>query len=170
MRYGHFAAGVVLAFSGYLPAAELTRPPLIDNERVTVWDVSLAQGTSGPRTPHDEDAVILFLEGGQIRNVDKVGKASVARRSFGDAVLVPKGTDAVDTLISGGTAHEVVIALKDHLAPPGANTSGYPTAFPRVGAVKTLDDPRFTAWHYSWTRTDDRSSERGVSGIEMNIG
>jgi uncharacterized protein YjlB len=45
-----------------------------------------------------------------------------------------------------------VIALKDHPEPATANTTGYPTAFPRAGAVKMLDDPRFTAWHYSWTK------------------
>jgi uncharacterized protein YjlB len=63
-----------------------------------------------------------------------------------------QGTEAIDTLVSGSPAHEVVIALKDHPVSAIANTSGYPTAFPRAGSVKILDDPRFTAWHYSWTK------------------
>jgi hypothetical protein len=33
-----------------------------------------------------------------------------------------------------------------------ADTTGYPTAFPRAGSVKILDDPRFTAWHHGWTK------------------
>jgi hypothetical protein len=126
--------------------------PLIDNERVTVWDVLLPEGVSGPMTPESEDAVILFLEGGQIRTVDRTGKARTVTRNFGDAVFVPKGTGAIDTLVSGSPAHEVVIALKDHPVPAIANTSGYPTAFPRAGSVKILDDPRFAAWRYSWTK------------------
>jgi hypothetical protein len=74
--------GVLLV--GMSLAAQTYAAPLIDNERVTVRDVSLPEGVSGPATI--------------------------------------------------------------------ANTSGYPTAFPRAGAVKVLDDPRFTAWHYSWTK------------------
>jgi hypothetical protein len=133
-------------------AAPAYSAPVIDNDRVTVWDVPLAVGASSPVTPHDNDAVILFLEGGQVRTVDRTGRASVAVRRFGDAVYVPRGTDAINTLISGGPAHEVLIALKDHAVPPVANTSGYPSAFPRAGLVKVLDDPRFTTWHYRWTK------------------
>jgi uncharacterized protein YjlB len=141
-----------LPLLGALLAAQVCAAPLIDNERVTVWDVPLTEGASGQATPKTEAAVILFLEGGQIRTVDGTGKARIAMRSFGDALLVPKGTESIDTLVSGQPAHEVVIALKDHPVPALANTSGYPTAFPRAGAVKVLDDPRFTVWHYSWTR------------------
>ena len=43
--------------------------PVIDNERVTVWDVILTAGTPGPSTPHELDTVIMFLEGGSIRTV-----------------------------------------------------------------------------------------------------
>jgi hypothetical protein len=142
--------GVLLL--GMSLAAEAYAAPLIDNERVTVWDVSLSEGVSGPRTPENEDTVILFLEGGQIRTVDRTGKARIVMRNFGDAVFVPKGTDAIDTLVSGGPAHEIMISLKDHPVPAIANTSGYPTAFPRAGSVKMLDNSRFTAWHYSWTK------------------
>jgi hypothetical protein len=143
-------------FSMSLLAAILAAPansaPVIDNERVTVWDVPLTVGASGPKTPHDNDAVILFLEGGQVRTVERNGKAGIAARSFGDAVYVPRGADAVDTLVSGGPAHEVMILLKDHTVPPFVNTSGYRVAFPRPGAVKGLDDARFTTWHFSWTK------------------
>ncbi len=125
--------------------------PVIDNERVTVWDITLTKGTAGPSTPHDLDTVIMFLEGGRIRTVDSDGKSTVAARAFGDAVFVPKGKDAKDVLLSEGAAHEVVIALKDHSSPSISNTSGYPAAFPRPGSVKVLENSRVTVWHYSWT-------------------
>jgi hypothetical protein len=133
-------------------AAQGCAAPLIDNDRVSVWDIPLAAGASGPTTPQSEDAVILFLEGGRIRTVDRTGKASIATRTFGDAVFVPRGTGAIDTLVSGGPAHEVMISLKNHPVAAIANSSGFPTPFPRAGAVKMLDDPRFTTWHYSWTK------------------
>jgi predicted metal-dependent enzyme (double-stranded beta helix superfamily) len=125
--------------------------PVIDNERVTVWDVTLANGDSAPPTSRDLDTVIMFLEGGTIRTVVK-GKTTTATHAFGDAVFVPAGSDAVDTLISAGHAHEVVIALKPHAVPSAVpNTSGFPLAFPRPGVVKVLENARVVVWHYAWT-------------------
>jgi redox-sensitive bicupin YhaK (pirin superfamily) len=137
---GVFLVGIFLA-------SEACSAPLIDNERVAVWDVSLPKGVSGPTTPDSEDAVVLFLEGGQIRTVDRTGSARIAMRNFGDAIFVAKGTGAIDMLVSGGPAHEVMISLKDHPLRALANTCGYPSAFPRAGSVKVLDNSRFTAWH-----------------------
>jgi hypothetical protein len=143
---------LAFTFLTMLIAAKVYAAPLIDNERVTVWDVPLAAGASGPATSKDEDTVILFLEGGEIRTVDRAGKNSIAVRKFGDAVFVPRGTESIDMLVSGQPAHEVVVSLKDHSIPAITNASGYPTAFPRAGAVKGLDSSRFTTWHYSWTK------------------
>jgi len=143
---------LVTSTLGVVLAAQSHSAPLIDNERVTVWDVTLTEGVSSPVTPHNYDAAILFVEGGQIRTLDGNGKASSVMRNFGDVVFVPKGTDTIDTLVSGGPAHEVVIWLKDHPVPAIANTSGYPTAFPRLGSTKVLDNARVTAWNYRWTQ------------------
>jgi hypothetical protein len=136
--------------AGSLPA--VAQPaPVIDNERVTVWDIKLTKGEAGPATPNDQDTVIMFLEGGDIRTLSKDGKASTATRQFGDAVFVPRGTDATDTLMSDGRAHEIVVALKDHREPAIPNTTGLPAAFPRPGSAKALDNDRVVVWRYSWT-------------------
>jgi hypothetical protein len=140
-------AVMLLAVS--LPAAAQPAP-VIDNERVTVWDITLEKGLSGPVTPHDMDTVIMFLEGGRIRTLGAGGKASTATRKFGDAVFTPKGTDARQMLVSDGEAHEIVIALKDYRVPVVVNTTGLPAAFPRPGSVKALDNDRITVWHYTW--------------------
>jgi hypothetical protein len=124
--------------------------PVIDNERVTVWDVNLARGESAPATPNDMDSVIVFLEGGRFRTVVRGGKISTATRSFGDAVFVPQGRDAIQTLLSDAPAHEIIVALKDYRVPAIVNTTGLPAAFPRSGAVRALDNDRITVWHYSW--------------------
>jgi hypothetical protein len=55
-----------LSLLAMILAAPAYTATVIDNERVTVWDVPLTVSTSGPMTPHDNDAVILFLEGGQV--------------------------------------------------------------------------------------------------------
>ena len=142
------AMGFGLAILAAAPA--LAAAPTIDNDRVTVWDVKLAPGESAPATVHDLDTVIMFLEGGTIRTVAG-GKTTTATRKFGDAVFVPAGTDAVDTLVSGGPAHEVVVALKPHAVPSAIpNTTGLPNAFPRDGVVSVLNNDRVLVWHYAW--------------------
>ncbi len=124
---------------------------LIDNEYVTVWEVKLAQGESSPSTPHDLDAVVLVVEGDSIRTKDGHGHSRVVERQFGEGRFVPKGTDEVDTLIGGGPAHEVLIALKNHPGPPHATSPRYPDAFPRRGATKLFENGRVILWNYSWT-------------------
>lgn len=141
---------VLLAGLTSLPAlAAPTAAPVIDNDRVTVWDITLAMGQATPATPADKDTIIMFLEGGRIQTAMAGGTTITASRKFGDAMLIPKGSAAVDTLVSGGPAHEIVVAIKDHAATAVTNTSGLPLAFPRPGSVKVLDDPRLTVWHCS---------------------
>jgi uncharacterized RmlC-like cupin family protein len=147
-----FITWLALPLAAASAATAAAAGPVIDNERVMVWDVKLAPGESGPASPHDEDTVIMFLEGGQIRTVDGNGKATTAERKAGDVVFVPRGTDATDTLVSGGLAHEVVVTLKDRKAAPIANTAGLPPAFPRPGSVKVLDNDRVVAWNYTWAK------------------
>jgi hypothetical protein len=129
-------------------AAATAAAPLIDNERVSVWDVRLAPGEAAPPTPADRDSVIMFLEDGRVRTLAG-GRTTEADRRFGEAVFVPKGTRAVDTAV-GRPVHEVVVALKDAPHAPIANTSGLPPAFPRPGVVKALETPRVVVWNYSW--------------------
>jgi hypothetical protein len=124
--------------------------PVIDNEQVMVWDIRLEQGAPVRAPAHELDTVIMFLEGGRIRTVGAGGKTSIAMQEFGDALFVPKGSDATQTLLSGGSAHEIMIALKDFRVPVVANTTGLPAAFPRPGSVKVLENDRVVVWHYSW--------------------
>ena len=136
-----------------LPALAVAAPaPAIDNDRVTVWDVTLNRGEETPAIPADLDRVVMFLEGGSMRITFADGKSQTVTHKFGDAMLVPKGSSMTTTLVSRGPAHEIIVALKDHSEPPVANPTSYPLAFPRPGSVKVLDNPRFTVWHYSWTR------------------
>jgi hypothetical protein len=124
---------------------------VIDNDQVTVWDITLKHGQQGPATPKDQDAVILYLEGGTIENETVTGKTTVTRK-FGDAVFVPKGSNIRETLTGNSPAHEVVVWLKDAKPKTIPNPTEYPTAWPRPGAVKTLENDRVIAWHYSWIK------------------
>ncbi len=124
--------------------------PVIDNERVTVRDITLSAGTPGAMERHANDFVTMFLTGGQIRTTGADGKTSVTTRNAGDAVFGRKGTEEKEEVISGGPARLIVVDLKDHPVPPMANKSGLPAAFPRPGSKKILENDRVIVWNYTW--------------------
>lgn len=108
----------VMLFQAAQPASP---KPVIDNERVTVWDVTSPIATSGTQSL---DTVVITASG--------------------NAAFFAKGkTPQVD-------GRSVVIALKDHPVPPIKNTSGYPLGFPRPGAKKLLENDRVIVWDYTW--------------------
>jgi hypothetical protein len=95
--------------------------PILDNERVTVWDTTSAL----PAAQHDFVAVSLSQKG--------------------TAVFGHKGDIAGEAGV-----RTVVIELKDHRPAPIANTSGYPLAFPRRYARKLLENDQVVVWDNVW--------------------
>jgi len=95
--------------------------PVIDNERVVVWDATGAM----PPAAHDFVAVSLSRPG--------------------TAVFGHKGEIAG----KAGT-RSVVIELKDHPLAPIPNDSGFPLAFPRPHSHKLLENDRVIVWNYVW--------------------
>ena len=118
-----------------LVASPFASMPIVDNERVTVWDV-----TSGdPAAPkHDGDTMwIDRLDDQFMEMVERV--AEVAFKAAGQRF---------DAAALGGRA--IVIDLKDHKVAPLPNTSGYSNAFPRPGVRKLFENARVVVWDYSW--------------------
>jgi hypothetical protein len=105
--------------------------PVIDNERVTVWDVTWTKGAAYPAAP-DRDAVFMRLTGA------KAGTASFSA----------KGSERNKTGHVGD--RWLVIELKDHPVPPLENKTGYPLAFPRPHVKKLLENDRVIVWSYRW--------------------
>jgi hypothetical protein len=98
--------------------------PVIENDRVAVWDVS------APVTAQPLDAVVVSLSG--------------------SASFLPKGA----TRQSAGqtsTERSIVIDLKDCPVTPLPNPTSYPLAFPRPGSKKILENARVIVWDYTWT-------------------
>ncbi len=120
MKFATRLAPALLAFvTGCATTAHNT--PIIDNERVTVWDTT----TPLPPAQHDFIAVSLTKKG--------------------TAVLGHKGE-----IPGGAGARTVVIELKDHPVSPYPNNTGYPNAFPRPHVVKLLETDRVIVWSYRW--------------------
>jgi hypothetical protein len=95
--------------------------PLIDNERITVWDTT----TALPPAEHDFIAVSLTHKG---------------HAKFGHQGDIP-ARDGV---------HTVVVELKGNAPPPFANTTGLPLAFPRPHVKKLFENDQVVVWRYVW--------------------
>jgi hypothetical protein len=95
--------------------------PLIDNERVTVWDATSAL----PPAEHDFVAVPLSREG-----------------------TVLSGHQG--TVPSENGVRTIVIELKDNSLGQIPNNSGYPSAFPRPHSKKLLENDRVIVWDTVW--------------------
>jgi hypothetical protein len=78
-------------------------------------------------------------------------------------VTVPLPLDAVLVSLSGGAQFvpkgttpkiadkSILIELKEPAAPPIANPTTYPLAFPRPGSRKLLENNAVIVWDYTWT-------------------
>ncbi|MGA2777447.1 MAG: hypothetical protein ABSF94_07810 [Steroidobacteraceae bacterium] len=112
---------LALGGTAAVAAAAATPSPVIDNDRVTVWDVT----TTLPPAAHD------FLA------LSYPGKGSV---TVGHPGETPGHADQ----------HTVVIELKNAAVTPLANASGYPNAFPRPRVEKVLETDKLIVWRYRW--------------------
>jgi hypothetical protein len=108
---------VILSLAALSHSAE----PVIENDRVVVWDTTTAM----PPAQHDFVAVSLSQKGTVI---------------FGHQGTIP----------SKDGARTVVIELKDNSPPPIANSTAYPLAFPRPHAKKLLENDRVIVWNSIW--------------------
>lgn len=130
-------AGMVVACVAGLAAVHgASAPPaapLLDNPRVTVWDVT---GSDMPTLPSLDAIVVLEAP------------AAVA----GKVLFVPRG-GSLDAVKTSGATRLAVIAVKDEKAAQSKNPSDAPEAFPRPGKLtKALDNTRATVWDYTFER------------------
>lgn len=124
--------------------------PVIDNERVTVWEASLTPRESISMKPYHTDLATVFLSDGDLRVTDTHGVSKVASQKRGDVVFTRKDSEEKEEVTSPHPIETLVIELKDHSVPPLSNTTGYPLAFPRPGSKKIIENDRIVAWNYTW--------------------
>jgi hypothetical protein len=106
------------------PALAADPAPVIDNERVRVFDTTAALPAM-----QDDFVAIAFEKGTAV---------------FGHAGETA-GTDG---------ARSIVIDLKNNPVPALANNSGYPNAYPRPHIEKLLENDRVIVWRYRWYLND----------------
>jgi len=116
--------------------------PVIDNERVKVWDITLIPGKPTLMQRHESAVVTMFLDGGKIRSTKENGETIVSERKFGEIVYDALGTEHIEEVISGSPARLIVAELKEHPEPLYVNKSGYPPAFAQR-AIRDASQPTF---------------------------
>jgi hypothetical protein len=128
-----------------LPARAQEAPaPVLDNARVTVRDIHLEAGKTGPAIEHAGDFVVLYFDGGRMRRRDGV----TATHEAGAAAFGHGGVTR-DTAI-GKAQREIVVELKDAPSNTVPNTTGLPPGFPREGSKLILETPKVRVWNYAW--------------------
>ena len=126
--------------------------PIIDNDRVTVWDVTWEKNQPGFTASSDHDSVTVYLAGGNFKITAPDGTSRTIAHKTGDAVFRFKGVRRSEAWVGSGTPPRTTeIALKDSDKRPAANTSGNPLAFPRPGAKNLIDNDRIFVWDSRWT-------------------
>ncbi len=99
---------------------------VVDNARVTVWDVIWPSDAHGPIQRMTTDTVTVALTDGPIRVVDLTGTEKTVTRKIGDVRYGLKGDGHREESVGAAVPHDIVIELKDAKVPPLANTSKYP--------------------------------------------
>jgi len=124
---------------------------LLDNDRVTVWDVVWPKGQPTARHRHPYALAGVYLEPGARVITDADGSRRNVRNEAGGVTFQLKGLTHVEEGTSDAPLHAIMIELKQD-APMGDDPSAdLPPAFPRDGARQLLDNERVRVWDYAFT-------------------
>jgi len=132
--------------------------PLIENERVTAWDIKVPARTNmGLKEIDKRDTVIVSLD------KDHLGQVEFRARDSGGGLRNSKLEPS----------RSVVVALTDVKVPALPNKTGFQLAFERPGIKKILDNDRVNVWEYTWTNgapTPMHFHDRDVTVVYLDDG
>ncbi len=140
------------------PSANLPPPfpragakQLLDNERVTVWDVVWPKGQPTALHRHPYALAGVYLDPGTRVITATDGSTRNVSNEPGGVTFQLKGLTHVEEGTSDPPLHAIMIELKQD-APVGDDASpDLPPAFPRDGAKQLLDNDRVRVWDYAFT-------------------
>jgi hypothetical protein len=124
---------------------------LIDNERVTVWEVVSQKGKPSGMHRHKYDGIGIDLADASVKVTSEQGAVSNNNRQVGQVFWLRKGAAESQETTSDTPRRAIIAELKDVRVPPLKNNSGFADAFPRQDGKKLLENDRIVVWDYSWT-------------------
>ena len=131
---------------------------LIDNARVTVWEVNWLKGVMQPVHRHLYDMAGVYLRFGQV-TVTRPDEPVPADPKPGPVFEVPRpyyqpgGITHREVAFGGPGDPErlaIMIDIKDPAPAPLPLPAGTIAAWPRQGAKDVLDNARVIEWDYTW--------------------
>jgi hypothetical protein len=148
----------IMAQQADRPSANLPPPfpragatQLLDNDRVTVWDVVWPKGQPTALHRHPYALAGVYLQPGTRVITDAGGSKRNVSNEAGGVTFQLKGLTHVEEGTSDPPLHAIMIELKQD-APVGDDPSAdLPPAFPREGAKQLLDNDRVRVWDYAFT-------------------
>jgi len=140
-------------------AAQTLPPPfprpgakhLLDNERVTVWDVVWPKGQPTARHRHPYALAGVYLESGDRVITDADGTKRNVTNAAGGVTFQLKGLTHIEEGTSDVPLHAIMIEMKQDAAVGDDPSTDLPPAFPRDGAKQLLDNERVRIWDYTFT-------------------
>jgi hypothetical protein len=127
---------------------------ILDNPRVTVWEVNWRHGDEQPYHRHRYDMAGVYLRYGPIvvtaldGTVNPASVFEVPRPYF-----QPKGITHREEAHAPGQPERlaIMVDLKDSATDMMFIDDPEPSAWPRDGAKNVLENPRIRMWDYTWT-------------------
>lgn len=128
---------------------------LIDNARVTVWEVNWHHGDAQPVHRHRYDMAGVYLRWGPIVVTDLDGKENRgAEFPVPRPYFQPKGiTHREEAHGKAGDPERlaIMIDLKDAVTDMLVIDDPAPSSYPREGATNVLENPRVRMWDFTFT-------------------
>jgi hypothetical protein len=130
---------------------------LFDNERVTAWEVHWLKDIPQPIHRHRYDMAGVYLRYGPIRVTSPEGVVAPDRppfevpRPYFQGKGVTHREEVIGFAADAPERLAIMFDLKEVAIAQSALQPGLPTAFPRDGAIKAIDNDRVTEWDYMWT-------------------
>ena len=127
---------------------------ILDNVRVTVWEVNWRHGDKQPVHRHLYDMAGVYLRYGPITvtaldgTENKGAEFPVPRPYF-----QPKGITHREEAVTPGAPERlaIMVDLKEAATDMMYIDDPEPSAYPRDGAKNVLENPRIRMWDYTWT-------------------
>ncbi|MFN7977280.1 MAG: hypothetical protein U0P30_04035 [Vicinamibacterales bacterium] len=127
---------------------------ILDNDRVSVWEVNWRYGDKQPVHRHKYDMAGVYLRYGPITVTDLDGKENTgAEFPVPRPYFQPKGITHREEAVTPGAPERlaVMIDLKDAVTDMMVIDDPEPSAYPRDGAKNVLENPRIRMWDYTFT-------------------
>ena len=127
---------------------------ILDNDRVSVWEVNWHHGDTQPVHRHKYDMAGVYLRYGPITVTDLDGKENKgAEFPVPRPYFQPKGITHKEEAVTPGAPERlaVMIDLKDSVTDMMVIDDPEPSAYPRDGASNVLDNRRVRMWDYTFT-------------------